>query len=282
LAALLPGIATRQPDEQVHELALDSISPNPFQPRREFNAEELAELAASIRAQGLLQPVVVRATDEGQFQLIAGERRLRATRDLGLTTIRALIREVDDRQLLELALIENLIRADLNDIEVGQALQQLQNQYGYTTTQLAEVIGKSRPAVSNTLRLLELPDNVQELVRRGHITAGHGRAVLSFQAEQREAIAEQAAREGWSVRELEQRAAAVSSRPAVKRPRQRTTAIPSAPPALKRAEQQLIEHLGTRVRISEQGGTGTVQISYHGADDLNRLLGILLTGTSPL
>jgi len=284
LAALLPGVSVRQPDEQVHELALDAISPNPYQPRREFAADELAELAASIKAQGLLQPIVVRPADgEGAtYQLIAGERRLRASRNLGLTHIRALIREVDDRQLLELALIENLIRADLNEIEVASALLQLQNQYGYTTTQLAEVIGKSRPAVSNTLRLLELPDSVQELVRRAHISAGHGRAVLSFPAAQREAIAEQAAREGWSVREVEQRAAAVSTRPAVKRPRQRTTAIPSAPPALKRAEQQLIEHLGTRVRISEQGGVGSVLISYHGADDLNRLLSILLAETSPV
>jgi ParB family chromosome partitioning protein len=285
LAALLPGVSARQPDEQVHELPLDAIGPNPYQPRREFAADELAELAASIKAQGLLQPVVVRPAGEGEgegYQLIAGERRLRACRDLGLTHIRALIREVDDRQLLELALIENLIRADLNDIEVANALLQLQNQYGYTTSQLAEVIGKSRPAVSNTLRLLELPESVQELVRRGHISAGHGRAVLAFAPPQREAVAEQAAREGWSVREVEQRAAAASSRPAVKRPRQRTTAIPSAPPALKRAEQQLVEHLGTRVRISEQGGVGTVQISYHGADDLGRLLGILLASTSPL
>jgi ParB family chromosome partitioning protein len=282
LAALLPGVSARQPDEQVHELPIDAISPNPFQPRREFAPEELAELAASIKAQGLLQPIVVRPAEDGSYQLIAGERRLRASRDLGQTHIRALIRTVDDRQLLELALIENLIRADLNEIEVASALQQLQNQYGYTTTQLAEVIGKSRPAVSNTLRLLELPGSVQELVRRGHISAGHGRAVLSFVPAQREAVAEQAAREGWSVREVEQRAAAASNRPAVRRPRQRTTAIPSSPPALTRAEQQLVEHLGTRVRISEQGGVGLVQISYHGADDLNRLLSLLLATTSPV
>jgi ParB family chromosome partitioning protein len=282
LAALLPSIAPPQADERVLELQIEAISPNPFQPRREFNAEELAELAASIKAQGLLQPVVVRELEDGLYQLIAGERRLRASRDLGQTTIRALVRNVDDRQLLELALIENLIRADLNDIEVAQALYELQNQYGYSSSQLAEVIGKSRPAVSNTLRLLELPRNTQELIRRGKLTAGHGRAILTFQQEQREAVSEQAAREGWSVRDVEQRAQAGSKREPVKRPRAKTTAVPSAPSALKRGEQQLIELLGTKVRISEQGGLGSITISYHGAEDLARLLDMLLAGSNPV
>jgi ParB family chromosome partitioning protein len=282
LAALLPGVAPRQTDERVHELPLDSIRPNPYQPRREFGAAELAELAASIKAQGLLQPIVVREVAPDSYELIAGERRLRATRDLGQTTIRALVRTVDDHQLLELALIENLIRADLNDIEVAEALLQLQNKYAYTTTQLAEVIGKSRPAVSNTLRLLELPTEVQEQIRRGHLTAGHGRAVLSFAPEQRLPVAEQATREGWSVRELEQRALADSTRRPVKRPRPRSNVIPSAPPQLKRAEQQLMERMGTRVRITEQAGVGTIQLSYHGAEDLTRLLGLLLAGSNPV
>jgi ParB family chromosome partitioning protein len=224
----------------------------------------------------------VREVQPGSYELIAGERRLRATRDLGHTHIRALIRQVDDHQLLELALIENLIRADLNDIEVAEALLQLQNKYAYTTTQLAEVIGKSRPAVSNTLRLLELPTPVQDQIRRGHLTAGHGRAVLSFPPEQRLEVAEQSAREGWSVRELEQRALADSSRRPVKRPRGRTASQASPSPQLKRAEQQLMERLGTRVRISEQGALGTIQVSYHGSEDLTRLLGILLSGSSPL
>lgn len=264
------------------ELHLDVISPNPFQPRREFAAEELAELAASIKSQGLLQPIVVRALEDGLYQLIAGERRLRATRDLGRTTIRSIVRQVDDNQLLELALIENLIRADLNDIEVAQALQQLQNQYAYSATQLAEVIGKSRPAVSNTLRLLELPQSVQELVRRGKLSAGHGRAILGFPPEQREEVSEQAAREGWSVRDVEQRAQQAGKRSPVRRPRARLSAVPSAPPALKRAEGQLVELLGTRVRITEQGGLGSITINYHGADDLARLLDILLANRSPV
>lgn len=282
LAELIPAASPPHEGELVQELAVSLIDPNPYQPRRDFNPAELAELAASIEAQGLLQPVTVRPVAGGRYQLVAGERRLRAVRDLGRTRIGAIVREVDDRQLLELSLVENLLRTDLNDIEVAQALQQLQNTYGYTTTQLGTVLGKSRPAVSNALRLLELPETVQALIRERLLTAGHGRAVLSFPAERREEVAAQCATEGWSVRELERRASEASQRKPVKRPRPRKGGIPPAPQALRRAESQLMEHLGTRVRISEQRGAGTVQISYHGADDLARILDVLLRGASPL
>lgn len=281
LAELIPAASPPQDDEIVHELAIELIDPNPFQPRRDFNAAELAELAASIEAQGLLQPVTVRPA-AGRYQLVAGERRLRAVRDLGRTRIRAIVRDVDDRQLLELSLVENLLRTDLNDIEVAEALQRLQNTYGYTTTQLGAVLGKSRPAVSNALRLLELAETVQVLIRERRLTAGHGRAVLSFPEDRREAIAAQCASEGWSVRELERRASEASQRKPVRRPRPRKGGSPPAPQALRRAEARLIEHLGTRVRVTEQRGGGTVQISYHGADDLARILDILLRGASPL
>ena len=186
---------------------------------------------------------------------------MRATRDLGHATIRAIVRDVDDRQLLELSLVENLLRTDLNDIEVAEALRELQNRYTYTASKLAEVIGKSRPAVSNTLRLLELPETVQELVRDGRLTAGHARTVLSFPADQHEAVAAQCASEGWSVRELERRAVSASQRKPIKRPRKRGSSIPSAPTALRRAEAQLIEHLGTRVKVSESRGAGSINIT---------------------
>ncbi|MBN2080672.1 ParB/RepB/Spo0J family partition protein [bacterium] len=282
LAELIPAAAPPLDSEVIRELEVGLIDPNPYQPRRNFNPEELAELAASIKSQGLLQPVTVRTTLNGRFQLIAGERRLRATRDLGQTTIRAIVREVDDRQLLELSLVENLLRTDLNDIEVAEALRELQNRFAYNTTQLAQVIGKSRPAVSNTLRLLELPDTVQGLVRDGRLTAGHARAVLSFPVDHQEAIAAQCVTESWSVRELESRAAEANQRKPMKRPRKKGGSIPSAPAALRRAESQLIEHLGTRVKISEQRGTGTIQVTYHGADDLQRILDILLKGVNPI
>jgi ParB family chromosome partitioning protein len=282
LAELIPQAAPPREGEQVLDLALDAIAPNPFQPRREFDPQELAELAESIKVQGLLQPVIVREVEPGRFQVVAGERRLRATRNLGLTKIRAIVRELDDRQMLELSLIENLIRADLNEIEVAEGLASLQNRYGYTTTELAEVIGKSRPAVSNTLRLLELPSGIKDLVRNGKLSAGHGRAVLSFPAADRERIAEECATAGWSVRELERRAAVDTARKPVKRPRQSARRIEEQPPASKRIEEQLMEHLGTKVRVSEQGGTGRIEITYHGEEDLRRILSLLLEGSNPV
>jgi len=282
LAELIPAAGPLREGEAIEELAVDSIDQNPYQPRRRFDPAEMAELANSIRSQGLLQPISVRPVDGGRFQLIAGERRLRAIRDLGRLTIRAIVREVDDRQLLELSLVENLLRTDLNDIEVAEGLRELQNKYAYTTTQLAEVIGKSRPAVSNTLRLLELPETVQDLVRDGRLTAGHARAVLSFPSDQHEAVAAECATEGWSVRELERRSITATQRRPMKRPRRKGGSIPSAPAALRRAETQLVEYLGTRVRISEQRGSGSIQVYYHGAEDLERLLDLLLRGSSPL
>jgi len=282
LAALIPAARPAEPGEAIVELPVGEIDPNPHQPRRTFDQAEMAELAASIAAQGLIQPITVRPARGGRFQVVTGERRLRATRDLGWTAIRAIVREVDDRQLLELSLVENLLRADLNEIEVAEALLSLQNQYGYTTTQLAEVLGRSRPAVSNTLRLLELPARAQDMIRQGVLTAGHGRAVLSFPQERREAVAAQCAKEGWSVRELEGLALRESKREPVRRPRAKATAIPSAPAALKRAENQLMEYLGTKVRVAEQAGMGSITITYHGADDLRRILDLMLRQASPL
>lgn len=281
LSELIPAVAEPAPGETVSEIQLELIDPNPYQPRREFKADELKELADSIKAQGLLQPVILRRMPRGRYQLVAGERRLRATRDLGRLAIKAIIREYSDDRLLELSLVENLIRADLNEIEVAQALQRLQNQYGYTTVQLAEVIGKSRPAVSNTLRLLELPASVQEMVRDGRLSAGHGRTVLSFPVDGREQVARDCAAAGWSVRELERRAARAQQRQPVKRPRKKNQ--PAAlHPALTRAERQLMEYLATKVSVSRNGDGGTISITYHNQDDLQRILDLLLRQASPL
>jgi ParB family chromosome partitioning protein len=274
----------------VQEIAVSLIDPNPLQPRIEFDPEELEELAASIRAQGLLQPITVRPAPGGRYQIIAGERRLRATQDLGQVTIRAIVREVEDKQLLELALVENLMRSDLNEIEVAEALRELQTRHGYSAQQLAEVIGRSRPAVSNALRLLELPARVRELVRTGVLTAGHGRAVLSFPEAAREAIAQEAARNGWSVRALESvaRQHPWRKKPAKKQegtgPSLRPAAGQASANAIRNAEQKLIEHLGTKVQIDGGSGSkpGSVNIQFHGEEDLERLLGILLRDASPL
>lgn len=297
LAELIPVAGPAQPGESVVELSIGLIDPNPFQPRREFKPEELAELSASIQSQGLLQPVTVRRAGGGRYQLIAGERRLRATRDLGRTTIRAIVREVDDRQLLELSLVENLIRADLNAIEVAEALASLQAKYGYTVSELAAALGRSRPAVSNTLRLLELPESVRSLLRSGQLDAGHGRALLAFPPGEIESLARQSLAQGWSVRELERRGLearrereAAKGRPAAGRVNAgsagkagKSSGSSATSSELKRAEQQLMEHLGTRVSLSagspESGGE--IRISYHGIEDLQRLLDLLLGNASP-
>lgn len=291
LAELLPAAAPPRAGESVQELPIEQIDPNPYQPRHDFDPGELAELAASIKSQGLLQPVTVRPSpgSPGRYQLIAGERRLRASRDLGLATIKAIVRDVEDKQLMELSLVENLLRTDLNEIEVAEALMNLMNQYAYTTTRLAEVLGKSRPAVSNTLRLLELPRGVQELIRRGRLTAGHGRAVLSFPAERRDTVALEAAEQGLSVREMERRSAEASQREVQSRPRRSKSEKAAAPEGaasagqrrLKQAEQQLTEHLATKVSVSQQGEGGSISIAWYSDEDLERLLELLLKGASP-
>jgi ParB family chromosome partitioning protein len=285
LSELLPAAAAApQAGERVQDIEIELIDPNPYQPRREFDPQELAELAASIKAQGLLQPVTLRpsSTAQGRYQLIAGERRVRATRSLGGKTIKAIVRQVEDRQLMELSLVENLLRTDLNEIEVAEALLSLMNQHAYTTTRLAEVLGKSRPAVSNTLRLLELPQGVQELIRAGRLSAGHGRAVLSFPPEQRDTIALEAAEKGYSVREMERRGAEASQRSVQSRPRKKQS--PEAGAAqrrLRQAEQQLTEHLGTKVNVQQQGENGSITLAFYGEEDLERLLELLLKGASP-
>src|SRR5688572_1215896 len=191
-------------------IALDIISPNPFQPRREFTPEALAELEASIREHGVLQPVVVRPTG-GTFQLVAGERRFRASRNLGLKDIPAVVRDVTDRQMLALALVENLQREDLNPIETARAYRDLLQTTGLTQEEVAQGVGKSRVAVSNTLRLLDLPDDLQEHVSRGTLSAGHGRALLmTGEAEAMRSLAARILAEGLSVREAE----AIASGPA--------------------------------------------------------------------
>jgi ParB family chromosome partitioning protein len=184
-------------------LPLASVTPNPFQPRKEFTPEALAELESSIREHGVLQPVVVRPSGDG-FQLVAGERRFRASSNLGLKEIPAVVREVSDRQMLALALVENLQREDLNPIETARAYRDLLASTGLTQEEVARGVGKSRVAVANTLRLLDLPEGLQDLVSRGTLTAGHGRALLMAKGEEAmQSLAARVLEQGLSVRETE-------------------------------------------------------------------------------
>lgn len=185
------------------EIPLDQIQPNPDQPRRSIDPEALATLAASMRASGLVQPIVVRAVDEG-YEIIAGERRWRAAAEAGLSAIPALVRDADERERLELALVENVVREDLNPIEVARALAILVEDFGQTQASVSERLGRSRPAVSNLMRLLELPDEVQAMVSDGRITEGHARAILQADGTAaRVRLARRVAEQGLSVRQAE-------------------------------------------------------------------------------
>ena len=269
---LLSGGNATVPDEIV-AVDIATIRPNPFQPRREFSEAELAELAASIREHGVLQPIVVRPEGEG-FQVIAGERRLRACQHVGLATVPAIVRDADDTQMLELALVENIQRTDLNPMELARAYLAYMQRLDLTQEEVAERLGKSRSGVANMIRLLDLPLDLQELVSRGTLSMGHARALLSLgDAVSQRAMSDKVVAEGWSVRALE--AAIQSSQN--RRPSTATPTEPSPKPAhLEDLETQLKVRFGTKVSVEDRSGRGRIVIEYFTPDELNRLLDVLL------
>jgi ParB family chromosome partitioning protein len=271
LEALLPASEARPAPAGALQLPIDAITPNPDQPRRHFVAESLAELAASIRMHGLLQPVVVRRV-AGGFQLIAGERRLRAARMAGLLEIPAVVRESDERARMELALVENLQREDLPPLDEADAYRVLMDEYGLTQEELAARVGKSRPAVANALRLLGLPDEVKARLRAGEITAGHARAVLSMSGtEAQVALATEIAERGLPKSEAERMAAAQRARPAARRPRTKAGG-PSTDPNWRAVADDLTRKLGTRVRLTSRARGGTIEIEFYSSAELDRLV----------
>ena len=264
----------------LRQIPLSQIRPNPLQPRKEFNATELADLEASIRANGLLQPVTVRTAANG-YELIAGERRFRAVQRVGWTEIPAIVRgeaDVDDKTALTLALVENLQRADLNPIEEAEGYQQLIAQFSLTQQEVAEVVGKDRSTVANVLRLLALPAAVRRMVREGQLTLGHGRALLALGDDRRMLeLAKIVIAEGLSVRDVERRIRESGTA------RTRAGAAPSAVPETKRPaevvriEDELRRHLQTDVKIHLSAqDKGDVRIAFYSTDDLERVLDILL------
>lgn len=265
----------------LRELAVSAIGPNPYQPRRDFNEPELQELAASIEASGLLQPVVVRARPDGTYELIAGERRWRAVQRLGWKKIPAVIKDVDDRALLTLALIENLQRDDLSPLDAGLGYQRLMQDFGLPQQEVARLVGKDRSTVSNTLRLLRLPAEVQGLLQQRKLTEGHGRALLALN-DPREItrLARECAAAGWSVRDLETRVRGEQAqtdpgpRRTIRRPKPEVR-NPSADVRL--VEDALRKRFQTDVRVTaRRRGRGAVTIHYYSNDDLARLLELFL------
>jgi ParB family chromosome partitioning protein len=258
------------------ELPVDAITPNPQQPRTVFDEDDLSELAESVREFGVLQPIVVRESGRNQYELIMGERRLRASKLAERATIPAIIRGTDDTALLRDALLENLHRANLNPIEEAHAYGQLLEDFGCTKEELSQRIHRSRPQVSNTLRLLNLPPRVQNKVAAGVISAGHARALLALDtAEQQEHLAERIVAEGLSVRSTEEivalgrRAVGAGSTPAAPRgPRQ---------PSERERELsgQLSDHFDTRVRVNIGRSKGKITIEFATGEDLDRIVAIL-------
>ena len=250
------------------EVALDQIDPNPFQPRRSFSPEKLKELADSIRASGVVQPVLLRRADD-RYQLIAGERRWRAAREAGLVTIPAVVREIGDRDALELALTENLLREDLNPIEAAQGYAALQQRHGLSHEEIAEHLGLDRSTVTNTLRLLRLPAEVQQMLSEGVISAGHARALLGLEsAEAQLRLAQLAVKQGLSVRQVENLVALRQSRTGKD---QKASKEPKLDANVRAALLEMERTLGTRVRLQGDENRGKIQISYFSAEDLNRV-----------
>lgn len=251
------------------ELKISELEPNREQPRREFDEKAMAELADSIAQHGLLQPLLVRPLFGGGYQIVAGERRWRAARMAGLSEVPAVVREMSDHEVMELALIENLQREDLTPLEEANGYQTLLDKYGMTQDEVAKTVGKSRPAVANALRLLHLPEAIREMVERGELSAGHARTLLAFpdEASMLEA-AKKAVEQGISVRELERMAkkAAEAQKEGEKpRPTRRI-------PYFDEVELSLHEHLGRKVRVAGNKTKGTLQIEFYGEEDLQRLM----------
>lgn len=265
------------PAGEVRTLPLENIRPNPFQPRKEFQAGELDELADSIRENGLIQPLMVRPTPGGRerWELVAGERRFRAVAQLGWTEVPALVREVDDQTLLVLALVENLQREALGPLEEAEGYRVLTDSFGLTQGEIAKAVGKDRSTVANTLRLLQLPPSVRKLLAEGALTPGHARPLLGIDDQVRAAeVARAAAREGWSVRQVED----VVKRGRKGSKKKEIGGKKAQDPVLQALEEELRSALGTRV-VLRQGrkGRGVIEIPFLSPEDFERVF-FLVTG----
>ncbi|MBO1336791.1 ParB/RepB/Spo0J family partition protein [Streptomyces sp. VRA16 Mangrove soil] len=265
------------------ELPLDSITPNPRQPRDVFDEDALAELVTSIKEVGLLQPVVVRQVGPGRYELIMGERRWRATREAGLDRIPAIVRATEDEKLLLDALLENLHRAQLNPLEEAAAYDQLLKDFNCTHDQLADRIGRSRPQVSNTLRLLKLSPAVQRRVAAGVLSAGHARALLSVDdSEEQDRLAHRIVAEGLSVRAVEEIVTLMGSRPASTTRAKGPRAGARVSPALSNLATRLSDRFETRVKVDLGQKKGKIVVEFASMDDLERILGTLAPGEGPV
>src|SRR3972149_5315319 len=272
LGTLIPGANTRTDDnrESVSDLELTRIIPNKYQPRQFFEDTALQELAESIREHGVSQPIIVRHINNGAYELVAGERRWRAARIAGLNKIPVVIKELSNEKSLEIALIENLQRENLNPVESAQGYQRLTEEFGLTQEEIAARIGKERSTVTNYLRLLTLPDKIQEYLSRSVITTGHAKAILSFTNRNDQLrFAEYIVKKGASVRETE----LLAKRWGIKKGKKKV--VESKDVAIRDVELRLQRTLGTKVRIQEEKKGGKIVVEFYSTDDLTRILEVV-------
>ncbi len=257
----------REAESGVLYVDINDIKPNIYQPRKTFDEDKLEELASSIREHGIIQPVVLRSTDGG-YEIVAGERRWRAARKAGIKKIPCVIRELTDEQNMLVAIIENMQREDLNPIEEAEGLSRMIEVYGLTQEQVSKGVGKSRPYITNSLRLLKLSDDVREMTREGKLTAGHARALAGIKdIEKQKKLALKAVKEGLSVRNIEK----LAGEPAKKKSKVK----PEKNADVMRLEAELKDTLGTKVTLSSTGRKGKIEIEYYSRDELERLIELL-------
>lgn len=274
--ALLPALSIND-DDKVVEIPLAQLRPNPYQPRRNFNEESIQELASSIKEHGVIQPIIVRSVLKG-YEIIAGERRFRASQVCGQATIPSVVKKLTDQQVMEIALIENVQREDLNAMEIAVAYQALIDQFSITQEVLAVKVGKSRSHIANFLRLLQLPEEVKEYVSRGTLSMGHAKAIVGLRDKKLiKALADTAIKEQWSVRELEEEVKKLEekndSKKAKLKPKRKD-------PYINELEESLREMYRTTVKIRHSNNKGKIELLYYSKDDLDRLLELLQGKTS--
>jgi ParB family chromosome partitioning protein len=265
LDALIP---TERTEYGYMLLGIEEMRPNTFQPRKDFDEDGIEELAASIQEKGILQPLIVRKGESG-YEIIAGERRWRAAQRVGLTKVPVIIKDVSDREAIELALVENLQREDLNPIEEATAYEQLIGDFGLTHDEISKRIGKERSTITNQLRLLKLPDEVKQALIKGKITAGHARAILSLQSySQSKEVLESIIRDKLSVRKTEKLIQKLSEQ------KERVIRLYDVDPYIQHLTDELKKTLGTQVKIIDKNGKGRIEIEYYSKDELERLIEI--------
>jgi ParB family chromosome partitioning protein len=266
-----PALAQPAPGDIVRRVPLAQIVPSPLQPRKEFVAAQLTELMESIREHGVIQPLIVRPV-HGKLELIAGERRFRASRELGLTEVPVITREATDKEVLEMALIENLQREDLNPIEEARAYERLARDFAMRQEDIAQRVGRNRATVANSMRLLDLPMEVQDFLAKGSLTTGHAKVLLSLKKpKEQEKAAAEVIKKGLSVRATEKLVQGVLNPP----PPKPEVADTEFGTAIEAVEQKLVSHLNTNVSLHHSDKKGRIEIDYYGVEDLNRIIALL-------